>query len=193
MARAFRPEFIGPAAGDAAPLRVLLPMPAGALPCSMTGLKYGWRIILLPQPQEAAGGLDASLVALRAEMADTIVSGDRLDSSETTHVLLVLPTTVRPTANCGGGGDIDDWGNEDPREPDDPDPLCNFLDCSGVRALLHGGEAAPLARQRVGGIVFDTPAASGGDADDPRPGYRVLSLSNYHAGGYTSSDERVKL
>jgi hypothetical protein len=189
MARALLPDFVGPAAGDAAPVRVLLPMPAGALPSSMTGLKYGWRILLLPPPQASAGGLEASLVALRAEMADTVVSAARTDNAETTHVLLVLPTAVRPTAGCGSPGDVDDWGNETPAGPDDPDPLCKFLDNSGVRVLLHGGEAALQARF----LAYDTPAAGGGDADDARPGYRVLSLSNYHAGGYTSSDERVTL
>jgi hypothetical protein len=191
MARALRPDFIGPPAGDATPVRVLLPMPAGALPSGFGDLKYGWRVLLLPAPQASAGGLDASLRALRAELADTVVSGARTDNSETSHVLLVLPTTLRPTAGCGGGGDVDDWGNKTPAEPDDPDPLCKFLDNSGVRVTLHGGETVPLARTSAGGIVYDTPAAAGGDADDPRPGYRVLSLLNYHSGAYTSSDQRV--
>jgi hypothetical protein len=57
--------------------------------------------------------------------------------------------------------------------------------------MLHGGETAPLARAQVGGVLYDTPAAAGGDAGDPRPGYRVLSLTNYHTASYTCWDERV--
>ncbi len=192
MARALRPDFIGPAANDPSPVRMLFPMPAGAHPSSMTGLKYGWRVILLPAPQASAGGLDASLRALQAELEDTVVSGARTDNSETTHVLLVLPTTLRPTAGCGGGVEVDDWGHETPADPEDPDALCRFLDRSSVRVLLHGGETLPLARNVAGsGCLYDTPAASGGDAGDPRPGYRVVSLTNYHSGSYTCWDERV--
>jgi hypothetical protein len=192
MARTLRPDFIGPAANDPSPVRLLFPMPAGAHPSSMTGLKYGWRVILLPAPQASAGGLDASLRALQAELEDTVVSGARTDNSETTHVLLVLPTTLRPTAGCGGGVEVDDWGNETAAEPEDPDPLCRCLDRSSVRVLLHGGETVPLARNVAGsGCLYDTPAASGGDAGDARPGYRVVSLTNYHSGSYTCWDERV--
>jgi hypothetical protein len=143
----------------------------------MTGLYYGWRVLLLPPPQASAGGLEASLAAYGAEMMDCVVSGARTDNSETTHVLLVLPSTLRPTAGCGAGSEVDDWGHETPAEPDDPDPLVRALDRSSVRVVLHGGETAPLARQSIGdGCLYDTPYASGGDAADPRPGYRVVSL-----------------
>jgi len=108
-------------------------------------------------------------------------------------VLLVLPAPLRPTRGCGGGGDVDDRGDETPKEPDDPDALVACVDQhSCVRVVLHGGAARADGVRNAGeSISMATPAASGGDADDPRPAYRVLDLLNYQAGAHTTTVHRV--
>jgi hypothetical protein len=179
------PDCVGPAAGDATPVRVLLPMPAGAEPSTGSGLRYGWRILLLPPPQASAGGLEGSLKLLDAEMEESYMRGDRPEVSETTHVMLVLPTSVRATAGCGSPAQTDDWGRETREaEPDDPDPLCRFLDKSGIAVKVHAGASTPQPRH----LVLDTPSAAG-----PRPGYCLLTLNNYHSGCYSSVNHHVNL
>lgn len=137
--------------------------------------RHNWRVVLAPSPSAGAA-------ALKKELED---AGSKSDP----HVILVLPAAPAPTAGCGGGGDVDDWGNETAADPDDPDPLCKLLDSHGcVRLVLHGGPATKRARGMTAGIV-DTPAATG----DGRPSYTVLSLLHYEAGGYTASTEHVKV
>jgi hypothetical protein len=142
--------------------------------------RHNWRVVLAPSPSAGA-------VALKKELEDASRGGIAGFTTEP-HVLLVLPASPAPTAGCGGGGDVDDWGNETAADPDDPDPLCKLLDSfSCVRLVLHGGPATKRARGMAPGIV-DTPATG-----DGHPSYTVLSLLHYEAGGYTCSTEHVKV
>ena len=108
MARVFQPDFTGPKVGSTEPCRVLLPAPAGAIASSGSGLTFGWRIVLLPKP----AAVSTSVEALRREIISTATSGDYAKAAPTQHVVLVLPTTINPTAGCGDETSVDDWGNE---------------------------------------------------------------------------------
>jgi hypothetical protein len=166
-----------------APLRVSLAVP---------DTTYCWRVVLAPV---TTASLNASAeAALRDELADASAN-EVIDP----HVLLVLPAALRPTPGHGRGAEVDDRGDETPAEPEDPDALVRLLDRrSCVRVILHasGADGARAARQVGEANAMDTPAAAGGDADDSgdaRPGYRVLSLINYHAGSYSTSVSRVEV
>lgn len=178
MARLFQPDFVGPAVGDAAPFRVLLPLPKGVIPSNGDGRKHGWRVVLLPLPPP--GGERAAAAALEAEMEERYTQDASQPNIATEHVLLVLPTKacLHPTAGCGEQADTDDYGNTRPAGPTDPDPLSAFLDShAGVRMTLHGGAAEPsLARTPGGRPLYNTPsAAESGD-------FCWVVLLNYHEG-----------
>jgi hypothetical protein len=179
MARAFQPDFLGPAVGDAAPLRVLLPLPKGVIPSNGDGRKHGWRVILLPLPPP--GGVSASVAALKREMAERDVAADNPPNVTTQNVLLVLPTTecLHPTAGCGYQGDVDDWGNVSPAGPSDPDPLSNFLDthAGALRLVLHGGAATSAGLARFPGNGWRNTPCAAESAD-----FCEVVLLNYHSG-----------
>jgi hypothetical protein len=186
MDSVFRPDFIGPRAGEEAPVAVALPL-ADSAP---TGTKSDWRVVLMPPSKQ--GGLAASqLDALNAE----------LKAATQSAAFLVLPSTLRPTAGCNGRsreeyGEPGSYGicsTYSVTDPVDPDPTCAFFDAlNGVGGMVHAGDNVPIARRDIGGTLHDTPAAGGGDADDARPGYRVVQL--YPQGANVASHaRRVKL
>jgi hypothetical protein len=176
-ARAFGTDFVSPAPGDAAPLSVPL---AGGPPDST----HRWRALLLPAAP--AGGLRAATAAALLSELD----GPRPLDATTPHVLLVMTAPLAPSV--GYGGYDEDTCTAGPRDPDALVAVVNSR--SGVRVVLHGGAAVPPAQQArsVGeSVMMGTPAACGGDADDPAPGYRILSLIHYDAGSHTSRVVRV--
>ena len=93
--------------------------------------------------------------------------------------------TLRPSGGCNGRSrkEYDEPGSFGicseywVTDPVDPDLTCAFFDrLIGVGAMLHAGADEPMARRDLGAAcsLDDTPAAAGGDREEP--GYRVLHL-----------------